>query len=101
MDKKELQKLFNELDDNKDDGEPALRPAVIIALVGAIGSVLAHYGIDIPEPTSNFIAVFSVFIVPILVGVWIRKNAWSPKTVSAIIDEFKTADEAYEMNKDQ
>ena len=84
-----------------DDGllntEPAIARGAVIALVGAVGTVLVVAGVldegqkQVLEENAGTIAVALLTIVPILQAVWTRFAVYSPRTAAGIAVENATS----------
>lgn len=60
--------------------EPAITVASIVALVGAVITLLVVFGVEITEEQTKAILAFVTIAGPIAVGVWARFKVVSPAT---------------------
>lgn len=77
-------------EEHSDDNEPVLRPAVVTGVVGALLSAGVTFGIDLDAKQVAAVATVAGFILPIIVGIWGRKGAFSPKTVVKIMEKLNS-----------
>lgn len=84
-------------DDSILNTEPAVARGAVIALVGAVGTVLVVAGVldegqkRTLEENAGTIAVAVLTIVPILQAVWTRFAVYSPRTAAGIAVENATS----------
>lgn len=72
---------------NEKDKEPVMRPATVVAIVGSILGALTAFGLDIDEKAKLGILTFGMFFIPFIVGLWARKNAWSPASIVKLANQ--------------
>lgn len=70
-----------------DQTEPAVLRGILVALVAAVAGLLVELGVPVSETVQDAIVNFLVLLAPIVAGVLIRRQVWSPASHRAAVVE--------------
>lgn len=81
------------------DGEPVLRAAVVTGFVSAILSAAVTFGLNLSPEQIASIATVAGFLPAVVVGIWGRSGAFSPKSVVKVMNDIQKEIKTIEENK--
>jgi hypothetical protein len=66
--------------------EPVLKPATIVAAVGAVLALAVSFGFDLTQAQLGSILTLTTVVAPLAAGWLARRKAWSGRSVSSVLD---------------
>lgn len=70
---------------NPEDREPLRRPATWTALATAVVTIVAGYGLPVPDDARPGIIALAAVAGPLAVWAWGRRRAWSGASVADVV----------------
>jgi hypothetical protein len=65
--------------------EPVLKPAAIVAAVGAALSLAVSFGLDLTQTQQGAVMILATVAAPLVAGWIARRKAWSGRTVASVL----------------